>query len=74
MAYNKEELILQAGGVVRDFADLLAKALDLRRPGLLSRTEANPEAGTPEIFLLPPFGDGFAMSGGCKKVPSEAKP
>ena len=74
MAYTKEELIEQSGGVVRISADLLAKALDLRRPGLLSRTEANSEAVTLDIYLLPPFGDGFAMSGGCKKVPSEAKP
>ena len=74
MAYTKEELIEQSGGVVGNTADLLAIALDLRRPGLLSRTEANPEAVTSEIFLLPPFGDGFAMSGGCKKVPFDAKP
>ena len=74
MAYTKEDSIEQAGGVVRISDDLLAKALDLRRPGLLSRTEANSEAVTLDIYLLPPFGDGFAMSGGCKKVPSEAKP
>ena len=73
MAYTKEDSIEQSGGVVGISADLLAKALDPRRPGLLSRAEANSEAVTPEIFL-PPFGDGFAMSGGCKKVPSKAKP
>ena len=56
MAYTKEELIEQSGGVVRIFADLLPKALDLRRPGLLSRTEANSEAVTPEIFFAPIWG------------------
>ena len=56
MAYTKEDSIEQSGGVVRISTDLVVIALDPRRPGLLSRTEANSEAVTPEIFFAPIWG------------------
>ena len=73
-AYVKQELIEQAGGVVRSSAGPRAKALDLRRPGLFPRIRSKPWSRHSGVFLLTPFGDGYAISGGCKKVLFEAKP
>ena len=47
----KQELIEEAGGVVRSSAGPRAKALDLRRPGLSLVSEVNPGAVTPGFFF-----------------------
>ena len=73
-AFVKQELIEEAGGVVRSSAGRRAKALDLRRPGLFPRIRSKPWSRHSGVFLLTPFGDGYAISGSCKKVPFEAKP
>ena len=51
-AYVKQELIEQAGGVVRSSAGLRAKDLDLRHSVLFTRIRSKPWSRHTEVFSL----------------------